>query len=135
MEIFWQETLPIDLGPGKDMNVSELRDLALKEFEAMKMKWSVSERYRQSVEACLEGIEDEDALGDGESFTRAFCQRIISPLETDYTSLWGNRDPDDVISELKLSSVKRKRPPPGAPKPAHFQVSPQLRLQVAANSL
>ncbi|ORY04779.1 hypothetical protein BCR34DRAFT_54540 [Clohesyomyces aquaticus] len=121
MEIFRQEPLPIDLSVVKTMGVAELRELALHQFEAMSTQWGVCERYRQSVEACIEGIEAQDVWGGEESFARVFIQKVISPLETDYVSLWGNRDPDELIAELKLPSVKRKKPPLPGPKPAHFQ--------------
>jgi hypothetical protein len=124
MEIFKQAPLPLQMNLGKDIDIDDLRKMARKEFDAV--KWGVCERFRQAVEACIEGDQDDqlDTPEDPEeSFATTFCSRVIDPLETDFTSLWGDRDPDQVLSELKLPSIKRKKPPPRRPKPGHLKVS------------
>jgi len=120
MEIFRQEALPIDLCRSKEMSVDDLREFARKEFASMEESWDVCERYKQSVEACIEGMVLGDESEDEEAFAAAFCQNVIDPLETDYMSLWENKDLDEVVSELQMPIVK---PPPRAPKPAQLQVS------------
>lgn len=127
MEIFKQAPLPLQMNLGKDINIDDLRKMARKEFDAV--KWGVCERFRQAVEACIEGNQGDklDTPEDPEeSFATTFCTRVINPLETDFTSLWGDRDPDQVLSELKLPSIKRKKPPPRGPKPVHLRVSSYL---------
>jgi hypothetical protein len=121
MEIFKQAPLPLHMNLGKDIDIDDLRKMARKEFDAV--KWGVCERFRQSVEACIEGDQGDklDTPEDSEeSFATTICTKVINPLETDFTSLWGDRDPDQVLSEL---SIKRKKPPPRGPKPVHLKVS------------
>jgi hypothetical protein len=124
IEIFKQAPLPLQMNLGKDIDIDDLRKMARKEFDTV--KWGVCERFRQAVEACIEGDQGDqlDTPEDPkESFVTTFCTRVINPLETDFTSLWGDRDPDQVLSELKLPSIKRKKPPPRGPKPVHLKVS------------
>ena len=123
MEIFQQEAITMKLGTGKNINLENLRSLARTEFESV--NWDVYERYRQAVEACIEGsygAKVETFEDPGDSFVKQFCQRVIAPLKTDFASHWGNQDPDEVISTLKLPSVKRKKPPRPAPKPIQFKL-------------
>ena len=124
MEIFKQAPLPLQMNLGKDIDFSDLRKMARKEFDAV--KWGVCERFRQAVEACIEGDQGgqlDTPEDPEESFATTFCTRVINPLETDFTPLCGDRDPDQVLSELKLPSIKRKKPPPRGPKPVHLKVS------------
>jgi hypothetical protein len=123
MEIFLQDALTINLRQDSGLGVEELRGLAREEFEAMEGKWDVYERYKQAVEVCIEGIIVGDGLSNDEAFAMSFCQSVVDPLEADYTSLWGSRDLDKVVSELEMPIVT---PPPRAPKPKHFKVSSQF---------
>jgi hypothetical protein len=123
MEIFQQEVISIKLGAGKNIDLENLRSLARIEFEAV--DWDVYERYRQAVEACIEGAYGaklETSEDPEDSFAKQFCQRVIGPLKIDFASHWGSQDPDEVISTLKMPSVKRKEPPRPAPKPIQFKL-------------
>jgi hypothetical protein len=126
MEVFQQEPLPIDLNAAKYTDVKVLRSAVREQFDAM--SWDVCEWSRQAVKICIEGDLGDNLLpGASEnpeaSFAQAFCQRVLGPLEKDFFSLWGTRDPDEELSRLKLPSVKRKKPLP-APKPVQFKVAP-----------
>ncbi|KAK3942414.1 peptidase S8/S53 domain-containing protein [Diplogelasinospora grovesii] len=125
MEIFKQEPLSFQADHGGVVNVSDFRAKARKEFDAV--RWGVSEGFRQSVDACIDGFQDKQgASEDAEEFLAAdFCKAVINPLERDFISLWGNKDPDQVLSELKLPSIKRKKPPPPKPKPKPVHLKKQ----------
>jgi hypothetical protein len=118
MEVFKQEALPFQLNLRDITKIDDFRLKARKEFDAV--PWGVSEGFRQSVEACIDGFRDGslDISEDTEdSFARNFCKAVINPLERDFTTLWGDKDPDQVLSELKLPSIKRKKLLPSPPKP------------------
>jgi hypothetical protein len=125
MEIFKQEALPFQMNLKDVTNINEIRLKARIEFS--KVRWGVSERFRQSVEACIEGFEGgrlDSSEDTDESFATEFYKTVINLLERDFVSLWGDEDPDCVLSKLKLSNIKhKKRPPlPPKPKPDHLKV-------------
>jgi hypothetical protein len=131
MEIFKQEALPFQLNLRSITNITDIRVNARKEFDAV--PWGVSEGFRQSVEACIDGFrgDNQDISEDtGDSFATNFCNAVINPLERDFVTLWGNKDPDQVLSELKLPGIKHKKlpPPPPSHKPVHLKVSSMLHI-------
>ncbi|KPM36021.1 hypothetical protein AK830_g10541 [Neonectria ditissima] len=129
MEIFKQDSLPFE-EEFKRIDINDLRSKVQREFDIM--KWDVSEGFRQSVAACLDGFQYgalDNADDTEESFAAHFCKSVINPLERDFISLWGDKDPDQVLSELSLPSIKSKRrsPPPTKPKPDHLKQTRQER--------
>ncbi|KAF4633983.1 hypothetical protein G7Y89_g4133 [Cudoniella acicularis] len=127
IEIFKQASLPSGVNLGETV-IEDFRVKARKEFDAV--KWGVSEGFRQSAGACIDGFQDhklDTSENTEESFATDFCKAVIGPLERDFISLWGDKDPDQVLSELKLPSIKRKKqpPPPPKPKPGHLKKTPQ----------
>jgi hypothetical protein len=134
MEIFKQEALPFQLNLRSMTNIADIRVKARKEFDAV--PWGVSEGFRQSVDACIDGFRGDnlDISEDiGDSFATNFCNGVINSLERDFITLWGNKDPDQVLSELKLPSIKHKKLPPHPPshKPAHLKVSSMFHTFIA----
>ena len=124
LEVFRQEPLPKNLNIGKTVEIEHLRKLARAEFEVV--KWGVCERFKHVVESCIDGgygDQLDDSEDTDEAFAKLFCRIVIDPLRSDFSSLWRDLDPDEVITQLKLPCIKRKRPPPPAPKPTHFKVS------------
>lgn len=126
MEVFQQEPLLINTKAHVNTDVKALRSTVREQFDAM--NWDVCEWSRQAVKICIEGDLGDNLLPGASknpegSFAQAFCQRVLGPLEKDFFSLWGIRDPDEELSRLKLPSVKRKKPLP-APKPVQFKVTP-----------
>ncbi|KAF2820232.1 hypothetical protein CC86DRAFT_118556 [Ophiobolus disseminans] len=73
MEIFRQEALPINLSLNKAADVDDLGDFARKEFAAIEPSWDVCERYKQSVEVCIEGLVLGEECDDAEAFARTSC--------------------------------------------------------------
>lgn len=138
MEIFKQEALPFQLNLMDITKIDDFRVKARREFDAV--RWGVSEGFRQSVEACIDGFPDGhmDNSDDTEvSFASNFYKAVINPLERDFITLWGKKDPDHVLSDLTLPSIPdhvlselrlpsirhKKQPPPPNPKPDHLKVS------------
>ena len=124
MEIFRQESLAIAVKGGGEF--ASLKQSAQKSFDAI--KWDVHERYRQAVEAC---ILDErltvlaDSAGVQNDFVQMFCNAVISPLEHECEALCGQQDPDEMITSMKLPTVKQKKPAVMVP---HLQ-KPKVSLQ------
>lgn len=144
LEIFKQGVLSFAISSEQDIDIDDIRIRARKEFDMA--KWGDSEGFRQSAEACIDGFQTQrhEVSGDAEpmipvdyaeNFAAEFCRAIITPLERDFVILWGDRDPDQVLSELKLPSIKkrklpvppnpntqpRRRPPLCPPKPDHLR--------------
>jgi hypothetical protein len=129
MEIFKQAPLSLELDLRNDIDIHDLKKVARKEFDDV--KWDLCERFRQSAEACIEGYQCDklDIQEDPEElFATTFFRRVINPLETEFTSVWGDRDPDEVLAQLKLPSIKRKKPPPPGRKPVNLKVSSLLSV-------
>ena len=123
IEIFRQDQLPFQFQVGESIHIQQLRNDVRAQFEMI--EWDVCERLRQAVEACINGdpgsgLEPEEPSED--SFAAIFYRRVIGPIEEDFNLLWGNREPDQVLSELTLPRVERKKPPIPASKPTHLRV-------------
>jgi hypothetical protein len=119
MEIFKQAEIPLAMNH-KDMinDIETFRVTARKEFD--QINWAVYEGFRQSVAACLEGIPEnrlDFSVNAEESFASHFCKAVISPLEREFTSLWGKKDPDQVLSEIRLPTIQLRSIPPRKPRP------------------
>lgn len=121
LEVFKQE--PLNLRGYYSMDVETLRREVQAQFDIMDglKAWSQNERYRQAVEACINGDEIEklqevDHHRNTEAhFLEMYFPRVIDPLQTDFSILWGvDSDPDKVVSEL----MARSKPPSPKPKPA-----------------
>lgn len=134
MEIFNQAEFPLQIDVGEDADINNLRNVARHEFDAV--NWDVYEGFQQSVEACINGnrVDDVDPAATSEdSFVATFCRIVLRPLATDFHSVWGNRDPDEAILELKMPSIK-KLPGIGR-KPLHLQVYLRFTPHCAACEL
>ncbi|KAF7940690.1 uncharacterized protein EAE97_006876 [Botrytis byssoidea] len=60
---------------------------------------STSQEY--STPSCLDAVP-----GISDEFAGIYQERILAPPETDFKTLWRDEDPDQVISRIKLLSVK-----------------------------
>jgi hypothetical protein len=109
-----------------DIVLEDLRKVARDEFDSI--AWGVYERFQQSVEACIEGHKGDNLDNSENSFVANFCREVIDPLEMDFVSLWGDQDPDQILSGLKLPGIKFKKPPLPPPKPGHLKVHNHLQL-------
>jgi len=117
MEIFKQEALKLQ--PGQKESIENLRKLIRREFDAI--SWGESERYRQSVEACINGDESgklEKPPDNPEGyFVDFYLTRVVDRLETDFEALCDKgSDPDEVISKLTGKRVPLKGLLPPIPK-------------------
>jgi hypothetical protein len=123
MELFAQDKLQLQL----DSNIEVARSLVRKQFD--NFAWEECERYRQAVEACIDG--DEGFRLAAQQFTSPddaqtasqsrYFSRVIDPLEADFATLWGDdADPDHIISTLTCKA----RPPTPRPKSAAIMVRP-----------
>ena len=145
MEIFQQAPIPLQLNSVND--IKDLRTLAIKEYESI--DWKENERYEQCVMDCLSGSmldRTNDQVDLDEMFALHFSERIINPLEMDVRAIWGDADPDEIISTTQLrvrgtfpdqkldlsepkvemgrtKSSKLRGPGPRQPKPEKLKVS------------
>lgn len=128
MEIFQQDAFNLSPEPGG--KGKSLKDSAEERLKSI--KWDVSERFGKAVEECIKGelvdssmlssaMAPEGTVGQSKSistctpevsdedFARLFCERILALLEADFKSHWQEKDPDQVITTLKLSCAKRQQ--------------------------
>jgi hypothetical protein len=150
MEIFQQDPLRVTPKPGG--KVASLEDTAQESFKSI--EWDLCERFGQVVGTCIKGKFIDSAIISSipslqsaadpsashsssppeisdEDFGRLFCERILAPLEADFASQWQGKDPDQVISTLKLPSIKQEPNPSLKPKPTTSKVcltQRQLRI-------
>jgi hypothetical protein len=129
LEVFKQE--PLKLRQYYTTDVETLRKMVQAQFDVMdRFKgWGLNERYRQAVGACIKGLESKKLQEDDQKtnivpeFLDMYFARIIDPLQTDFSILWGNdSDPDKVVSEL----TARGKPPNPKPKPALMKASMKI---------
>ncbi|KAH8896859.1 subtilisin-like protein [Thozetella sp. PMI_491] len=129
MEVFEQEALPIHIGNSSPGNIEELHAKVRELFDHI--KWGVSEGFRQAVEACIDGFPKRHPEADENPdriFEESFCRCIIQPLERDFVSIWGKKDPDQVLTaEGYLPSIQRIKPtpPPKDPRLKYHKGKPR----------
>lgn len=131
MEVFQQD--PLRVTPKSGNKIASLEDTAQELFRSI--DWDVCERFGQVVGACIKGrltgnatmcsqpaIEPSSSHSLGsldmseEDFGRLFCEKILAPLEADFASQWQDKDPDQIISTLKLPSIKQESRPSLKPR-------------------
>lgn len=127
MEIFRQESFDANINIGATKNIAEARHMLLQLYR--RVNWDVHERYRQSVKACIDASQSSISNSASESptmLTRTFCESVIGPLQIQYEKDWGNKDPDDVIANIKLRILQQ---------PSHVETRLKVRPADFANRL
>ncbi|KAL6696984.1 hypothetical protein J3F84DRAFT_394478 [Trichoderma pleuroticola] len=95
MEIFNQDTFPSP--PKQPGGAPPARKDMYKACNTWfnSIKWGTFGYWRQAVEACIKGGLDKVFVG-------LFYKEILSPFEAAFASQWPDKDPDEVISLIKL---------------------------------
>lgn len=137
IEIFIQAPLGLTFNPTE--SVEGLRKLIRREFDAI--NWGESERYSQSVEACINGDESEKLEKPPDNleahFMSFYFTGVIDRLEADFATLWGpDKDPDTAISTLsgKRVPLKSVLPPVPKQKPTKLKVYEDRRFSYSSNA-